>query len=99
MQKPYVPRAGQRQKDHDLGPPHIWAFLGFIGGLLKNHETDVGKKNAEVLRTWQQQISNLHLVSSDFQDVKSIKQVLLPTKILADAALLTGASSIHAWAS
>ena len=39
-------------KSHDLGPPHLYAFLGCLDGLLKNHADQVGANNAEMLKQW-----------------------------------------------
>ena len=36
-------------KDHGLGPPHTYAFSGFLAGLVKSHGNDVGKGNREQL--------------------------------------------------
>ena len=33
------------QKNHGLGPPHVYAFQGFIAGLVKHHEAGIGQKN------------------------------------------------------
>ena len=40
------------KKDHGLGPPHIYACLGFIEGLMKNHKADIGKQNCQVMEAW-----------------------------------------------
>ena len=34
------------QKNHGLGPPHVYAFEGCIAGLAKHHEMGIGLKNA-----------------------------------------------------
>ena len=33
------------QKNHGLGPPHVYAFQGCIAGLVKHHEAGIGLKN------------------------------------------------------
>ena len=32
----------QGNKNHGLGPPHVYAFLGFLEGIEKNHKEKVG---------------------------------------------------------
>ena len=34
------------QKDHGLGPPHVYAFQGCIAGLAKHHTAGIGMKNS-----------------------------------------------------
>ena len=46
-------------KDHNLGPPHTYAFLGFIAGLVKHHAADIGKKNNETLGAFKEKVDGL----------------------------------------
>ena len=32
-------------KKHDLGPPHVYAYQGFLDGLVKHHQNELGGKN------------------------------------------------------
>ena len=35
------------QKNHGLGPPHVYAFQGCLDGLVKHHQAGIGPKNLE----------------------------------------------------
>ena len=46
----------QGNKNHGLGPPHVYAFLGFLEGLERNHKEAVGGKNIAILTEWKKQL-------------------------------------------
>ena len=47
------------KKDHKLGPPHVYAFLGCLDGLLKHHKEQVGAKNCQVVEAWGKELEEL----------------------------------------
>ena len=46
------------KKDHGLGPPHIYACLGFLEGMMRNHKQEMGKVNCQVLEAWGKELED-----------------------------------------
>ena len=46
----------QGNKNHGLGPPHVYAFLGFLEGIEKNHKEVVGGKYMTILADWKKEL-------------------------------------------
>ena len=63
-------------KEHNLGPPHTYAFLGFIAGLVKNHAAEIGKKNHETLGAFKEQAETL-----GWQEVAELVKVFKVSKV------------------
>ena len=47
------------KKDHGLGPPHVYACLGFLEGLMKNHKQEVGAQNCQAVEKWAKELEEL----------------------------------------
>ena len=47
------------KKDHDLGPPHVYACPSCLGELTKHHRDQVGGKNCQVVEAWLKELEDL----------------------------------------
>ena len=78
-------------KGHGFGPPHVYAFLGFLEGLVKGHKEEVRGRNLETLTkykteyqeaTWQEvadQILAFKLTKVYDRDKRRLTMSISPT--------------------
>ena len=87
-------------KNHGLGPPHVYAYQGFLGGLDKHHANGLGAKNLTELRelkkrmeemTWQEAVEEVGIfkVSKVYDKDKRRLTMALAPQLLAERKLLS----------
>ena len=96
------------KKDHGLGPPHIYAFQGFLGGLERHHSNELGSKNLGELKelkkkteemTWKEvaEVVGIFKVSKVYDKEKKRLTIALAPHLLAERKLLSNCLDQLGW--
>ena len=95
-------------KNHGLGPPHVYSFLGFIGGLEKLHSNELGGKNLKEIQelkkkmeemTWQEvvEVVGIFKVSKVYDKEKRRLTIALAPHMLAERKLISNCLDQLGW--
>ena len=104
----YQNKVKGKKGDHGLGPPHTYAFLGFIAGLVKHHANELGGKNLGEVKelmtkmealSWQEvaELVGIFRVSKVYDKDKRRLTITLAPHLLAERKLISGCLDQLGW--